>query len=62
VEGCVILVLKLCLGLIFIKMDMDSSISILMNMRPKQSLRTEMTHFLSSGTEMTHLHKFEDRP
>jgi hypothetical protein len=34
-------------------------ISVWMNMRLKQSLRTKMIHFLSSGTEMIHPHKFD---
>ena len=38
------------------------SIPVWLNMIPKQSLRTEMTHFLSLRTGTTHTHKFEDWP
>ena len=38
-----------------------NKVPVWINMRPKQSLKTKMTHFLSWRTGMTHPRKFEDR-
>ena len=37
-------------------------IPVWINIRHKQSLRTGMIQFMSSRTEITHHHKFKDRP